>query len=1460
MQHLAMLALIAGMAGLASDRAPGSPDARWPYAESRVSYNSSPDQTDAENQRNVVVDAAGAIHAVWCNMGSSYAIVYKRSTDGGATWTDSTAVSGVAPYSSANNRYPSLALDSTGSIHVVWSSAAATTADRRILHRERSSAGAWSSVTVLADSADNYWRSRPTAACAPSGRVHVVWITRYYDPTFVNYFYPTTRERISGTWQSPVNHSNNTDAKYDPAIAADRAGNVHITWREARPGSPSLNQVMYRKRTGAAWGTAVDVSQASYSVTTAAPSIAVDSLTPVIVFRATNYRVVLARDSAGTWLRDTLTPSGWSRYCFAPQVTAGPNRWIHVVYQGYSDSYTDNYQVRYGTWTPSDRWTGFEDATGISTAGRYTPSIHVDPAGDIHLLWYDGRDANNEIYYKRGLPPWPNDIRVESMNNVWPFMARNASVTVGVTVRNEGTTTRPPGVPVMLTITGPAGYSYADTVFTTSTLVKGASQSLSFTPAWTAPATKGPYRFRLRAALAGDQEPANDTLGRDVYVYPGLYETWSASQFPTAGWDTFRIAGTASPLWQRTTNTQYCYTAPGAAQFRSYLIPAGNVGALRSPRLDLTLDTSDSLIFYYHHPPYSGQADDSLVVEVSTDLGATWITLATYTGIDTPFSRKALNLESVSQTSQCHVRFTGRSRNHNYINIDDVMAPAAYVPFIDVAMVATYGIPSFPLVADQPETVAVTVRNLGRNAAGPFNVHARIDGAPAGSASVSGLAIGETRLVTIPVAVAGPVRRAFFSFAHDLAGDEVRANDTAATLDDWVFPEGTWQAHGFDWHGSSWPPAGWAIVNNDGGTRTWERLSTTGNSHSGRFYAASYFESSTLRNDDWLITPPFQPVPGLADSFGLYYRCQSLTYPESIEVWVMRGGAVSDTIARLFAARETTQSYQSLRLNLDAWDDSTVRIGIRNRGLDRYYLLVDNIWWRRTLSGPGAPLLALPPNGAAGQPAGGALIWRPAAGAQTYEVYLDTLNPPVRRIADNLSDTTVAYDGLLPLRDYYWSVTARNSVGATGSAVWSFRTGGTAPVPPGWSEVLPGVPIVPSGRTVKDGGWLAFDALSGRIYVQKGNKAEELHACDVASGSWAALAPMPLGPENKPPHKGAVGAADGNGTLYVVKGNNTLGFYKYVTQRDSWSALAEIPPGPSGARVKGGADLACVDEGDSQYVYLLKGGRTEFYRYNVATNAWQSLPDAPAGTRPKWDAGSWLVHDGAGTLYAHKSKVHDFFSYSVAGKTWGPARTGMPVYNSRTGRQKKAKDGSDGVLWGGFIYALKGGNTQDFYRYELATGAWTECETLPAFGSTGKKKRVKAGGSLTVTGDWEAPVLALKGNKTLELWRYTIGTAQPAARAARAGIQADKGPAGSRPSLTLDRSLTSGAATVRWSGLAPAAAARLAVYEATGRLVLARQLAGSAAGALALDLPSGVYAVRLTAPGFAAARKLVVHR
>jgi hypothetical protein len=411
---------------------------------------------------------------------------------------------------------------------------------------------------------------------------------------------------------------------------------------------------------------------------------------------------------------------------------------------------------------------------------------------------------------------------------------------------------------------------------------------------------------------------------------------------------------------------------------------------------------------------------------------------------------------------------------------------------------------------------------------------------------------------------------------------------------------------------------------------------------------------------------------------------------------------------------------------------------------------------------------------------------------------------------------------------------------------------------PGWAE-MKSVPAAPSLRQVKDGGWLALDGQF--FYSLKGNKATDFYRYDAATDSWQQLSPIKGGVEARPPHKGAVGVSDGSGSIFATKGNNTQGFWKYSVRGDSWSQQKDVPLGKSNQKVKGGTDLVWAYRAGTPYVYMLKGYKNEFWRYDPAGDTWHALRDAPIGANVKWDKGSWLAADGSNTIYAHKAKYHEMYAYDVAADSWlaTPRLKPMPLVGSMG--TKKSKDGACATWFDGAIYALKGGNTQEFWRYHVTGDSWFELDTMPGVGSSGRRKKVKAGADIASVGD--GVLYALKGNKTNEFWRYIIPAYASESRPWRDGV-AGSAVAGPTVSFAVyPNPLAAGLATIRMSpaaiGQSPVA---VRVFDASGRLVRQSAICNPHSE-VTLDLrhlAAGVYLVRFSAGSCAATQKLVLER
>ncbi|MBW2171800.1 MAG: DUF2341 domain-containing protein, partial [Deltaproteobacteria bacterium] len=102
-----------------------------------------------------------------------------------------------------------------------------------------------------------------------------------------------------------------------------------------------------------------------------------------------------------------------------------------------------------------------------------------------------------------------------------------------------------------------------------------------------------------------------------------------------------------------------------------------------------------------------------------------------------------------------------------------------------------------------------------------------------------------------------------------------------------------------------------------------------------------------------------------------------------------------------------------------------------------------------TCANPGTPSSPSPPDDATGISVDADLDWDDSLNATAYDVYFDTVNPPVTQVASDITSSNHTLPTLSYNTQYFWKIVAKNACDTTDGPVWDLTTCPPAPGTPG---------------------------------------------------------------------------------------------------------------------------------------------------------------------------------------------------------------------------------------------------------------------------------------------------------------------------------------------------------------------------------------------------------------------------
>ncbi len=325
------------------------------------------------------------------------------------------------------SEYPSIATDSSSTVHVVWQDNTEgpwkdSIWDSEIMYAKYVEGVGWSNVTIISDN-ETYWNihtsENPSIAVDNSGTVHVVWEDNTNGPWGSNTVIMYTSNDGSG-WSNVKAFSGDYGSLNHPDIVVDGFGTIHIVC----DGFITDFEIMYFNYTdNLGWSTPVVISDDETNWNDGGsllPTIAADSLGTIHVAWSDNTEgdwsydneIWYTSNSGSGWSNATLISddnTNWNNgYSFNPSIAVDYSNNVYIVWDDETiQPGGPDVEIMYASYIDGIGWSNAtvisDDNTNWNNGYSGSPKITIDNSNRIHVVWYDTTEGfwgyDSEIMY-----------------------------------------------------------------------------------------------------------------------------------------------------------------------------------------------------------------------------------------------------------------------------------------------------------------------------------------------------------------------------------------------------------------------------------------------------------------------------------------------------------------------------------------------------------------------------------------------------------------------------------------------------------------------------------------------------------------------------------------------------------------------------------------------------------------------------------------------------------------------------------------------------------------------------------------------------------------------------------------------------------------------------------------------------------------------------------------------------
>jgi len=363
--------------------------------DTRLTQGMGESMTPPASSRCLATDAAGRVHVVWSGTSDGCVRVYYKVFDG-QNWSTGVPVSSERARASG----PSITVDGLGRVHTAWHEY--RDGDSTEIYYRMLELAGWQPEERVTASPGN--SKNPSIAVDQSCNVHLVWSDKRSGEWQIHY-----RKRGTEEWSAEEELTDSNGGRGNPSIAVGPDGNLHVAWYDHRENRFSTPQIYYRRFDGSAWEPDERVTYSSRPCWT--PSIAVgqDGCVHIVwngscVWNWNDCDIHYVRYDGTAWGSEEIITSA-SNASTNPSVVTDDSLNVHVV---WLDRRSGNREIYYKRWDRNG-W-GTDVRLTANEARRTGPSVAMDPSGGIQVVWSDSRDGSWEIYHKARSAQRPSSV------------------------------------------------------------------------------------------------------------------------------------------------------------------------------------------------------------------------------------------------------------------------------------------------------------------------------------------------------------------------------------------------------------------------------------------------------------------------------------------------------------------------------------------------------------------------------------------------------------------------------------------------------------------------------------------------------------------------------------------------------------------------------------------------------------------------------------------------------------------------------------------------------------------------------------------------------------------------------------------------------------------------------------------------------------------------------------------